>query len=125
MTKPAVVLIGADKGGVGKTMVARTLLDYFAHRQVRARAFAEKLKSGVHAAWALAAAQQYASRERLALVTQTALVLRPKDDFWEATLRARELLSKARFVDLPEQGNAIFEASPEAVVESTKEFLRG
>jgi pimeloyl-ACP methyl ester carboxylesterase len=93
--------------------------------EVRARAFAEKLKSGVHAAWALAAAQQYASRERLALVTQTALVLRPKDDFWEATLRARELLSKARFVDLPEQGNAIFEASPEAVVGSTKEFLRG
>jgi 2-phosphoglycerate kinase len=27
MTKPAVVLIGADKGGVGKTMVARTLLE--------------------------------------------------------------------------------------------------
>jgi len=39
MTKPAVVLIGADKGGVGKTTVARTLLDYFAHHQVRARAF--------------------------------------------------------------------------------------
>src|SRR6266496_2660240 len=32
MTKPAVVLIGADKGGVGKTTVARTLLDYFAHQ---------------------------------------------------------------------------------------------
>ncbi len=30
MTKPAVVLIGGDKGGVGKTTVARTLLDYFA-----------------------------------------------------------------------------------------------
>ena len=28
MTKPAVVLIGGDKGGVGKTTVARTLLDY-------------------------------------------------------------------------------------------------
>ena len=28
MTKPAVVLIGADKGGVGKTTVARTLLDF-------------------------------------------------------------------------------------------------
>src|SRR6266436_2423705 len=39
MTKPAVVLIGADKGGVGKTVVARTLLDYFAHHRVRARAF--------------------------------------------------------------------------------------
>ena len=93
--------------------------------EVRARAFAEKLKSGVHAAWALAAAQQYATRERLALVTQTTLVLRPKDDFWDATLRARELLPKARFLDLPDQGNGLFEAAPESVVESTKEFLRG
>jgi cellulose biosynthesis protein BcsQ len=39
MTKPAVVLIGGDKGGVGKTTVARTLLDYFAHQQLRVRAF--------------------------------------------------------------------------------------
>ena len=29
MAKPAVILVGADKGGVGKTTVARTLLDYF------------------------------------------------------------------------------------------------
>ena len=93
--------------------------------EIRARAFAEKLKSGVHPTWALAAAQQYASRERLALVTQSALVLRPKDDFWEATLRARELLPKARFIDLPDQGNALFEAAPEVVVEVTREFLRG
>jgi hypothetical protein len=39
MTKPAVVLIGADKGGVGKTTVARTLLDFLAHHQIRTRAF--------------------------------------------------------------------------------------
>jgi len=38
MTKPAVVLIGGDKGGVGKTTVARTLLDYFARQQLRVRA---------------------------------------------------------------------------------------
>ena len=31
MTKPVVILVGADKGGVGKTTVSRTLLDYFAH----------------------------------------------------------------------------------------------
>ena len=93
--------------------------------EVRARSFAEKLKSGVHPTWALAAAQQYASRERLALVTQSALVLRPKDDFWEATLRARELLPKARFIDLPDQGNGLFESTPEVVVEVTREFLRG
>jgi pimeloyl-ACP methyl ester carboxylesterase len=93
--------------------------------EVRARAFAEKLKSGVHPTWALAAAQQYASRERLALVTQSALVLRPKDDFWEASLRARELLPKARFIDLADQGNGLFEVTPEVVVEVTREFLRG
>lgn len=33
MAKPAVVLVGADKGGVGKTTVARTLLDYFGAHQ--------------------------------------------------------------------------------------------
>jgi hypothetical protein len=39
MAKPAVILIGADKGGVGKTTIARTLLDYFATHQTPTRAF--------------------------------------------------------------------------------------
>jgi pimeloyl-ACP methyl ester carboxylesterase len=91
---------------------------------MRIRAFAEKLKSGPHAGWTLAAAQQYGARERLALVAQTALVLRPKDEFGEATLRTREVLPKARIVELP-QGSGLFEVTPEAVVESTREFLRG
>jgi hypothetical protein len=39
MAKPAVFLIGADKGGVGKTTVARTLLDYLGARSVPTRAF--------------------------------------------------------------------------------------
>ncbi len=39
MAKPAVILVGADKGGVGKTTVARTLLDYFIAHQVPIRAF--------------------------------------------------------------------------------------
>ena len=46
MEKPAVVLIGADKGGVGKTTVARTLLDYFAARQTRVRAFDTEVPRG-------------------------------------------------------------------------------
>jgi hypothetical protein len=46
MTKPAVVLIGADKGGVGKTTVSRTLLDYFADRRVSARAFDTEVPKG-------------------------------------------------------------------------------
>jgi MinD-like ATPase involved in chromosome partitioning or flagellar assembly len=39
MTKPAVIVVGADKGGVGKTTVSRTLLDYFSANNVPARAF--------------------------------------------------------------------------------------
>jgi hypothetical protein len=39
MAKPAVILVGADKGGVGKTTVSRTLLDYFIARKVPIRAF--------------------------------------------------------------------------------------
>jgi hypothetical protein len=39
MAKPAVIIVGADKGGVGKTTVSRTLLDYFVAHQVTTRAF--------------------------------------------------------------------------------------
>src|ERR1700735_2017223 len=39
MAKPTVVVVGADKGGVGKTTVSRTLLDYFSAHQVPTRAF--------------------------------------------------------------------------------------
>jgi hypothetical protein len=37
--KPTLIMVGADKGGVGKTTVARSLLDYFATNNVIARAF--------------------------------------------------------------------------------------
>jgi hypothetical protein len=39
MARPAVILVGADKGGVGKTTIARTLLDYFTAHQTPVRAF--------------------------------------------------------------------------------------
>ena len=39
MAKPAVIVVGADKGGVGKTTVSRTLLDYFNAHNVPTRAF--------------------------------------------------------------------------------------
>ena len=39
MAKPAVIVVGADKGGVGKTTVSRTLLDYFTAHHVPTRAF--------------------------------------------------------------------------------------
>src|SRR5437764_11224241 len=37
--KPAVILVGADKGGVGKTTVARALADYLTGKNILTRAF--------------------------------------------------------------------------------------
>jgi len=37
--KHSIILVGADKGGVGKTTVSRALLDYFERNNVLARAF--------------------------------------------------------------------------------------
>ena len=45
-TKPAVLMVGADKGGVGKTTVARTLLDYLAAKNLSARAFDAEFPRG-------------------------------------------------------------------------------
>jgi hypothetical protein len=36
---PSIVMIGADKGGVGKTMLARALLDYFDDAKIETRRF--------------------------------------------------------------------------------------
>jgi hypothetical protein len=46
MARPAVILVGADKGGVGKTTVSRTLLDYFASRKIATRAFDTECPKG-------------------------------------------------------------------------------
>jgi len=88
-------------------------------------ALVEKLRNGTHPGWMAHAAMQYAVRERLSLITQPVLLVRPRDDLWDATLRAREVLPKARCIDIAEQGPGLFEAAPELVAEGLREFLRG
>src|SRR3984893_5731602 len=46
MAKPALILVGADKGGVGKTTIARTLLYYFTAHHVPTRAFDSESPKG-------------------------------------------------------------------------------
>jgi hypothetical protein len=46
MSRPAVLIVGADKGGVGKTTVCRTLLDYFSARKVPIRSFDTEAPKG-------------------------------------------------------------------------------
>jgi hypothetical protein len=44
--KPALIVVGADKGGVGKTTTSRLLLDYLASRSTPARAFDTEFPRG-------------------------------------------------------------------------------
>ncbi len=43
---PTIIIVGADKGGVGKTTIARALLGYLADRQIAHRAFDAECPAG-------------------------------------------------------------------------------
>jgi len=61
--------------------------------------------------------------ERLRQIGQPVLVARVKDDCWDSSARAREFLPRARSLDLPQYGAALFEAAPEAMATPLREFL--
>jgi hypothetical protein len=44
--KPLIIVVGADKGGVGKTTVTRTLLDYLTDREIPFRPFDTEYPNG-------------------------------------------------------------------------------
>lgn len=92
--------------------------------EMLADAFADKLRNGAAAWWGAGAVMRHPLRERLRLVAQPTLVLRPRDDLWDATARARGLLPDARFVDMPDFGFGLFDVAPEAVAGHLREFLR-
>jgi pimeloyl-ACP methyl ester carboxylesterase len=84
---------------------------------------AASLQAGESAAWGPTAAVAYPAGERLPLVRQHALVLRPRDDYWDMTSRAEALLPEARSVDLPAQDAGLLEAGVPEVVRYVREFL--
>lgn len=47
MGHPLLVIVGADKGGVGKTTVSRVLMDYFPAQGMDVRAFDTQIPNGV------------------------------------------------------------------------------
>jgi pimeloyl-ACP methyl ester carboxylesterase len=71
------------------------------------------------------AAAQYPLRERLARLTQRLLVLRPRDELWEATGRVREVLPGARLLELELPGAELFASSAARVADVVRAFLRG
>ena len=61
--------------------------------------------------------------ERLRQIGQPVLVIRPKDDSWDSTGRAREFLPRARALDLPHVGAGLFDSAPDAIAVPLREFL--
>jgi pimeloyl-ACP methyl ester carboxylesterase len=70
-----------------------------------------------------AAVLQYPLRERLGRISQGLLVLRPRDEWWDAAAAVRSALPAARILDLPEQGADLFQATPSRVAEAVRSFL--
>ncbi len=96
-----------------------------ARSQAQPAASAESAFRPVDAArWVLEAAAQYPLRERLGRLSQRLLVLRPRDDLWEATARVREVLPATRVTELPQSGLETLAQAPQRVAEAAREFLR-
>lgn len=75
--------------------------------------------------WILEELAQYPARERLARLAAKLLVLRPRDDLWEATLRIREAAPAARVADLEGGGRELLAGAPQRLLEAVRDFLRG
>ena len=69
------------------------------------------------------AVAQYPLRERLAKLTQRVLVLRPRDELWEASGRVRNALPAARLSELDATAAELFGAAPQRIADAMREFL--
>jgi pimeloyl-ACP methyl ester carboxylesterase len=81
------------------------------------------LRVGEAAAWGPAAAAAYPSGERLPLLRQPTVVVRPRDECWEMTARADALLKDARCLDLPNHDGSLLDAGAEELASYVREFL--
>jgi pimeloyl-ACP methyl ester carboxylesterase len=104
-------------------MVGVPALDETERKSYRDLSAPEGLSQG--ALWARAAIINWKAQERLPLVKQPLLVLRPKDPFWEAGGRVAKLAPDARVADLPDQGPRMLETQAEMVAKQLLAFLSG
>lgn len=61
--------------------------------------------------------------ERLPLLRQPVMVLRPRDETWESTGRTEGLLRDARRIEMPDAGANVLEAATEELTGYLREFL--
>ena len=102
-------------------MVGAPVLDAEERRTYRDLSPPEGTPRG--ALWARAAVIDWDADRRLPLLKQPLLVLRPRDNFWEAGGRIAGLVPGARVVDLPEHDKNLLEKAPAVVARQVSAFL--
>ncbi len=85
--------------------------------------FAEELRQGARAIWGAAAAQAWPGRERLPLLRQPLLLLRPGRARPDTTAAVQALAPRAVLHDLPQAGAALFDVDAAQVAAQVRAFL--
>jgi pimeloyl-ACP methyl ester carboxylesterase len=102
-------------------MIGAPVLDETERKSYRDLSPPEGLSQG--AVWARAAAIDWKAETRLPLLKQALLVLRPKDNFYEAGGRVSKYVAGAKLVDMPDQDKRLLEANASLVAKHVVPFL--
>jgi pimeloyl-ACP methyl ester carboxylesterase len=102
-------------------MVGAPALDASERRTYRELSAPEGTPRG--ALWARSAVIEWDAAQRLPLLKQPLLVLRPRDNFWEAGGRVTKLAPGAKVVDLPDHDKHLLEKAPDLVARQVSAFL--
>jgi pimeloyl-ACP methyl ester carboxylesterase len=86
------------------------------------RGFAEKLRPGARERGARATAA-FDTGAALAAAVQPLMIVRPRDDLWEATGRAMALRPDVPAVAFPDHGHGLFDIIPERMATLARDFL--
>jgi pimeloyl-ACP methyl ester carboxylesterase len=84
---------------------------------------AELLRGRQHSAQVLHAMLAYPTANRLAALRHTGLILRPRDEYYEHSLRAKNSLAQSMLEELPESGSNIFSNNAQRVLQLVRQFL--
>jgi pimeloyl-ACP methyl ester carboxylesterase len=102
-------------------MVGAPVLDESERRSYRDLSAPEGTPPG--ALVARAALVDWKAEKRMPLLKQPLLVLRPRDNFWEAGGRVAKLVPSAKVIDLPEHDKRILENHPQLVAKQLSVFV--
>lgn len=102
-------------------MVGAPALDADERRSYRELSAPEGTPPG--ALWARAAVIDWDADQRLPLLRQPLLVLRPRDNFWQAGGRVAKLVPGSRVIDLPDHDKHLLEKAPALVAKQLAAFL--